>query len=320
MSNYRVIPNFEDLPLREGDPPYSAWGLWKDPSLGALNHLTDDLVLRTVKEEIQCGVRVGLNLPLDFIHPSFLGRCDFKRVMHNKTPRIINDDIVTFNTQGSSQWDSFRHFAYQKEAKFYNGVTQENIHCSPDSGVNGIDAWASRGIAGRGVLIDYDTWSRRSGVEYDRLGTHPITLREVKTIAEESKISFRTGDILIIRTGFVEAYSQLTREEKTAYATNHEFPGLAQSREVAEWLWQNQFAAVAADNPAFECTPPSIPDFGMLHPILLSGWGVTIGELFDLRDLSRTCEKLGRWAFFVSSSPLVYTGAVASPPNIQAIF
>lgn len=28
---------------------------------------------------------------------------------------------ITFNTQGSSQWDSFRHFAYQKDKKFYNG-------------------------------------------------------------------------------------------------------------------------------------------------------------------------------------------------------
>lgn len=28
---------------------------------------------------------------------------------------------ISFNTQGSSQWDSLRHFAYQKEKKFYNG-------------------------------------------------------------------------------------------------------------------------------------------------------------------------------------------------------
>ena len=60
MSNYQRIPRFDELPLREGDPPRSAWGLWKDSSLGALNHLTDDVVLRTAKEEIQCGTRVGL--------------------------------------------------------------------------------------------------------------------------------------------------------------------------------------------------------------------------------------------------------------------
>lgn len=35
---------------------------------------------------------------------------------------VIDMNIqITFNTQGSSQWDSLRHFAYQKDKKFYNG-------------------------------------------------------------------------------------------------------------------------------------------------------------------------------------------------------
>ena len=75
---------------------------------------------------------------MDFIAPALLGRVAFSKKIHNKAPRVINDDIViaplrgqwaglilceqiTFNTQVSSQWDSFRHFAYQKEGKFYNG-------------------------------------------------------------------------------------------------------------------------------------------------------------------------------------------------------
>ena len=28
---------------------------------------------------------------------------------------------ISFNTQTSTQWDSFRHFAYQSEGKFYEG-------------------------------------------------------------------------------------------------------------------------------------------------------------------------------------------------------
>lgn len=34
--------------------------------------------------------------------------------------------------------DGLRHFGYQKERKFYNGVTMEDIHGSKDSTVNGI--------------------------------------------------------------------------------------------------------------------------------------------------------------------------------------
>lgn len=49
------------------------------------------------------------------------GRVAFERKIINKAPRVINDDVITFNTQGSSQWDSFRHFAFQQEGQFYGG-------------------------------------------------------------------------------------------------------------------------------------------------------------------------------------------------------
>lgn len=54
------IPAFDDLPLRPGDPHHSAWGLWKNPALGALNHLTDEVVFRAAKEEFRSGERVTL--------------------------------------------------------------------------------------------------------------------------------------------------------------------------------------------------------------------------------------------------------------------
>ncbi|KAK6385772.1 hypothetical protein LTS17_001344 [Exophiala oligosperma] len=323
----KPVPPFEQLPFRKEDPPYSAWGLWEKPEFGALNYLSDANTLRVAREEIQTGVRIGLNLPLDLIDPPLLGRRGFERHIVDKAPRVINDDVITFNTQGSSQWDSFRHFAYQKEGKFYNNVTQNDIHAEQQSTVNGMDAWAPRGIAGRGVLIDYHSWAQRNGIEYDRLSGHAITLDSVKTIIKESNIELRVGDIFIIRTGrrythlsiqgFVEAYMQLDKESRTKYSSSHAFPGLGQSKEVAKWLWEQQFAAVAGDNPAFECILDT--EFGMLHPILLSGWGTTIGELFDLDPLAKECQNQGRWTFFLTSSPLNYTGVVASPPNIMAL-
>lgn len=53
-SQPKAFPSFDQLPLHEGDPPNSAWGLWgdgPDSALGSLNHLTDELVLRTIQEE-----------------------------------------------------------------------------------------------------------------------------------------------------------------------------------------------------------------------------------------------------------------------------
>ncbi|KAJ5087102.1 hypothetical protein NUU61_008409 [Penicillium alfredii] len=51
----------------------------------------------------------------------------------------------------------------------------------------------------------------------------------------------------------------------------------------------------------------------------LAGWGLPIGELFDLEHLSRACRRRGRWSFFFSSVPLKVPGGVASPPNGMAI-
>lgn len=58
----------------------------------------------------------------------------------------------------------------------------------------------------------------------------------------------------------------------------------------------------------------------LLHPILLAGWGTPIGELFDLDALAELCKRNNRWSFFITSVPLRYKGAVASPPNALAIF
>jgi hypothetical protein len=52
------IPAYEDLPLRKGDPPYSAWGLYgPSDQLGMLNRLTDERVAAAAKNEIQSGTR-----------------------------------------------------------------------------------------------------------------------------------------------------------------------------------------------------------------------------------------------------------------------
>ena len=91
---------------------------------------------------------------------------------------------------------------------------------------------------------------------------------------------------------------------------------------MAEWLWTN-FSAVAGDQPAFEAFPPqkiseNNPRF--LHEVLLAGWGMPIGELFDLDALAEHCSGVGRYEFFLTSKPCDVPAGVASPPNAIAIF
>ncbi|OJJ07668.1 hypothetical protein ASPVEDRAFT_202613 [Aspergillus versicolor CBS 583.65] len=314
------FPSFDHLPLREGDPPNSAWGLWgrgPESALGSLNYLTNDLVLKKIKEEVKTGERVGLNLPLDLFNPPLLGRAGFEQKVIDKNPLVVNDDVISFNTQGSSQWDSMRHFAYQHDKRFYNGTTQADIHATAST-VNSLQPWCARGLAGRGVLIDYASYALRQGIEIDHFAQHAISLKDVLEIAQDQGIEFHRGDVLFLRTGYVAAYKKLDAAGRERVAGIREWCGLSQSRETTEWLWERQFAAVASDSPGFEVRPPTEKEWH-LHPILLAGWGTPIGELFDLDVLAEQCAKNKRWSFFYTSAPLNYSGAVASPPNATAI-
>ena len=87
--------------------------------------------------------------------------------------------------------------------------------------------------------------------------------------------------------------------------------------EVLAFLWDTKIAAVAGDCPGFEAWPPSEYE---MHRVLLAGFGMPMGELFDLEGLAAECERLGRWTFFVASEVLNVKGGVASPPNAIAIF
>lgn len=321
MQETGILPKFSDLPLRRGDPPYSAWGLYgEDDQLGALNRLTDELVKKSAREEIQSGVRVSLNWPLDAqAKPSF-GRQAFHIQVFQKAPRIVNDDVWTFNTQSSSQWDGLRHFAYQKEQMFYNGVTLNEIHRSNhQDSVNGIHAWAEKGIVGRGVLLDFHNWRLANNIAYEPFKTGSISLDQLKQVAKAQGTDIRFGDILLVRSGYIAAFNNISKEQAEVYASvvPPAISGVEQSEGVLEWIWEN-FSAVAGDQPSFECWPTQRE--WHLHEILLSGWGLPIGELFDLEKLSEHCKEVNRWSFFVSSEVCNVPGGVASPPNILAIF
>lgn len=86
--------------------------------------------------------RVSLNWPLTAQSAPFFNRRAFHHDLYRKHPRFVNDDEWTFNSQSSSQWDGLRHFGYQKEEKFYNGVSMDEVHAVDEEGrrstVNGI--------------------------------------------------------------------------------------------------------------------------------------------------------------------------------------
>ncbi|GKZ35650.1 hypothetical protein AbraIFM66950_006350 [Aspergillus brasiliensis] len=292
-------PDFQSLPLDNSHPPFSAWGLYgPDDELGTLNLLTKESLL-AAKSEIITGKTFSLN----------------------------NDDELDINTQSSSHWDGLRHVGYREGRLFYNGSTQEDITGPNANQRNGVQNLARKTIAGRGVLLDYRSWATKQGIHYDAFDTHRITLNELLRCAESQQVEFHSGDILLIRSGWTADYSKRSADEKRALAAraSRTFVGVENSIEMAEWHWKMGFAAVAGDTNAYEAWPPSqsagnertLPY--SLHEVFLAGWGMPIGEVWNLEDLASECKRLQKWTFFLVSQPLDIPGGVASPANAVAI-
>lgn len=131
-------------------------------------------------------------------------------------------------------------------------TTQADIHASDRTSINGLQSWSTRGLAGRGVLIDYASYAKRHGIDVHHFSGHAITLESVLGVIKEQGVDIQTGDVLFLRTGYVTAYKDLDKTGREKVADVREWCGLGQSRETTEWLWEKQFAAVASDSPGFE--------------------------------------------------------------------
>jgi kynurenine formamidase len=127
----------------------------------------------------------------------------------------------------------------------------------------------------------------------------------LQDVAASQGTKFLNGDILFIRTGWVREYGKLTEQEcrDLAAVRSPSVIGVESSEATLRWIWDQGFAAVAGDQPSFEAWPCQNTDF-WLHEWLLAGWGLPIGELFDLEKLSQECRKRRRWSFFFSSMPI----------------
>jgi len=335
------IPEFDRLPKVQGMPQGCAWGVFdkdgKKDVMGTLNLLTPDVVKAAVAE-VQEGVSVSLNWPIGAIKkPGFLRKgLVHKVIAFEGGPLDCKgfDDEIEFNTQCSSQWDSLAHFNHQPTGFAYNGVkptvkelVQEFGNEDKDKKMPTLNHWHERGgLVGRGVLIDYKAYADKNGIKYNPFDAHRIKTSEIETIAEEQGVTFKQGDIIIVRSGFTEALGVMTGDEQNKALGSHRTCGVEGTDESAKWFWNKHFAAVAGDAIAFEAIPPLVngkegttADL-VLHQYFLSLFGMPIGELWDLKALSEQCAKSKKYSFLLTSVPLNVPGAIGSPPNALAIF
>lgn len=286
----------------------------------------------------------NLNLPShpSFGRPSFGWRME-NRTHPDGTKRIVNDDHLDINTQSSSQWDGFRHYGYQQAARYYGGRTQQDIENTEIIGIDKI-AHSGGITARAVILDYPRYRQKQGKDAIDALSSHAIQAKELKDMLAQTGVQPRNGDLLLVRTGFTEQYGKLSEQGRKELASKPPtFAGVESTKETLRFIWESGFVAVAgyvscsifvengsyklrADNtsdaPSFEMAPlvghhnqpggiwkgeeweGDMQGGGLLHQWLLGGWGVMIGEMWDLERLCEKAEELGRWTCFISSVPL----------------
>jgi kynurenine formamidase len=186
------------------------------------------------------------------------------------------------------------------------------------AGPLGIEHWARRGIAGRGVLIDIVRHRETQGIPYDPHGGEEITAEDLAAAAEAQGVDVETGDILCVRTGWVAGYGALDGDDRADLARHPAASGLRADEEMARWLWDRHVAALCLDNPAIEVIPGD-PAVGSLHRRLIPMLGFALAELLDLERLAAACAEDGRWEFLFVAAPMHLPGGVGSPANAVVI-
>lgn len=293
--------------------------------MGCLNLLNEERV-RSAAGLVRHGRVFALNWDMGLPDPPLFGRAAFEHRVHWLANEVGHDDeLSAWNTQSSSQWDGFRHIRSAAHG-FYGGVPDED---------HGIHHWARRGLAGRAVLVDVGRWREQQGRPLDMADADPIEAEELLDAAAAQGSVIRTGDVLLIRTGWIDWYGRRSAEEREALAGNLRTPGLRPGRDTVRTLWDLHIAAVAADNPALEVWPPgalatpeqlqdslSDPDRAyeiFAHFAILPLLGLPIGEMWNLDPLAEDCAADGIYEGFFTSAPLNLKSGVASPPNALVI-
>jgi kynurenine formamidase len=312
------------------------WGRWGlDDELGTLNHITPAAVkyaasLARNGRVISLGVpfnahgpqgahglrrnpihimtvdggdRQADELPKEWRGPTEQWMAD----LFANGPGRFTDDYIIMPLQSCTQWDALSHFYY--EGLLYNGYPASSV-TSLGATKDAIDPVAKRGqIVGRGVLLDV---ARHRGVDHLQ-ADEVITPAELDAVVAAQGSEIRDGDIILVRTGWYLEWQAKRDGEAWAWHS----PGL--SWRCAEWFYDRNTAAVAADNVGVEVMKPEEGIWSLFHMLALRDMGMMLGEIWDLETLGADCAADKVYDFMLVATALPVSGAVGTPVNPIAI-
>ncbi|NVK83955.1 MAG: cyclase family protein [Cytophagia bacterium] len=287
----------------------SPWG--PNDEIGTLNMMTEASKLQ-VLSRISGGRSYDLSVEYYVGMPSFdaLGDPGYQYwLTHTPRGTIVDNpnglgqamnekvsytgDAISMYTHMGTHIDALNHFGLN--GQIWNGFTPEKY--LGDKGWKKTGAETIPEIIARGVLIDI--MESKGG---KLKNNYRITAADLKEALRKQKVSLQPGDVVLIRTGQAQLYSNAS-----AYLDN--YPGI--SLDAVKWLVEDQqIMLLGADNLSFEAFPPERKDNWVpVHTYLLAEKGMMFIEQMNLESLS--AEKVYEFAFIAASLKL--RGASAGP-------
>ena len=307
--------------LRETAERLKIWGKWgPDDEYGTVNYVEAGDVVEAAKL-IKRGVTFALGLNFDNegpqtglwgnrfnpIHTMLATGTDAIAGTQDEGGIRYADDMVSLPLQCGTQWDALGHIFY--DDKMWNGYDAALV-TSGGAQKNAIHKMRDK-MVGRGVLLDV---ARHLGVEYLEDGM-AIESAALDATAQAQGVEIKRGDFVIVRTGQME--QRLDAGDWGGYAGG-DAPGLA--FETCEWIHDKELAAICTDTWGCEVRPNETTEAQQpWHWIVIPMMGITMGEIFYLKDLADDCADDGVYEFFFCGPPLPITRGVGSPINPQAI-
>lgn len=312
---------FDIKHLRQTAERCKNWGRWgPEDEAGTLNFITPQDVV-AAGQLIRRGKVFSLGLNFDRtgpqrglwgnrfnpIHTMLATGTDAVSGAQDQGGLRYADDMVSLPMQCGTQWDALGHIFF--DDKMWNGYDARLVD-SNGAQKNSIDKVKDR-MVGRGVLLDV---ARYLGVPFLEDGM-AITNDDLEATARAQGVEVRRGDFVIVRTGQME--QRLDSGEWGGYAGG-DAPGLA--FETAEWIFRKEIAAICTDTWGCEVRPNETSDASQpWHWVVIPMIGITMGEIFYLRDLAADCAQDRVYEFLFCAPPLPVTRAVGSPINPMAI-
>jgi kynurenine formamidase len=300
----------------------SNWGRWgADDQIGTLNHVTPADIVKagslirkgkvfalglSLKEPIQSGLFGGRWNP---IHTMLATGTDAAAGNQDVPFPYLRyaDDAINMPCQASTQWDALCHIFL--DDKMYNGYDAKMVDARGAKKL-GIEHVRDK-MAGRGVLLDIARWK---GLDYLPDGT-AITNADLDGCAAAQGVTIGRADFVIVRTGQQERC--LASKDWSGYAGGNA-PGLA--FETCYWIHEKQLAAICTDTWGCEVRPNETDEANQpWHWVVIPVMGLSMGEIFYLKELAEDCAADGVYEFFFNAPPLHLPGGAGSPINPQAI-